>query len=34
MRAEEAPGNYLITADIQSNGMDFRHWAEALVIVE
>jgi glyoxylase-like metal-dependent hydrolase (beta-lactamase superfamily II) len=29
-----APGNYLITADIRSDGMEFRRWTEALVTVE
>ena len=29
-----ASGNYLITADIHSEGMDFRDWIEALVTVE
>jgi glyoxylase-like metal-dependent hydrolase (beta-lactamase superfamily II) len=32
--AESQPGNYLITADIQSKGMDFREWIEALVTIE
>ena len=28
------PGQYLITADIHSEGMDFLDWVEALVTVE
>ena len=28
------PGNRLVTADVKSDGMDFRHWIEALVTVE
>jgi glyoxylase-like metal-dependent hydrolase (beta-lactamase superfamily II) len=27
-------GNVLVTADVKSDGMDFRHWVEALVTVE
>ena len=27
-------GEYLITADVESDGLAFRRWAEALVIVE
>lgn len=29
-----APGNYLITSDIRTNGMEFGEWAESLVTVE
>jgi glyoxylase-like metal-dependent hydrolase (beta-lactamase superfamily II) len=27
-------GNRLVTADVKSDGMDFRHWVEALITVE
>jgi hypothetical protein len=27
-------GNHLVTADIRSDGMEFREWAEALITVE
>ena len=30
----EKPGNYLITADVRSDGMEFGDWIEALVTVE
>lgn len=34
VRSDGAPGNYLVTADVRSDGMDFRQWVEALVTVE
>jgi glyoxylase-like metal-dependent hydrolase (beta-lactamase superfamily II) len=34
VRAGAAPGNYLVTADVASDDMEFRHWTEALVTVE
>jgi hypothetical protein len=34
VRADGDPGRYLVTADVRSDGMDFRRWIEALVEVE
>jgi glyoxylase-like metal-dependent hydrolase (beta-lactamase superfamily II) len=34
IEAGRKPGNYLITADIASEGMEFRDWIEALITVE
>ncbi|MCH7729291.1 MAG: MBL fold metallo-hydrolase, partial [Planctomycetes bacterium] len=34
VQASGKPGNYLVTADIQSSGMEFRDWIEALITVE
>jgi len=34
VQAEDAAGNFLITAGVVSDGMEFRHWAEALVTVK
>ena len=33
-RADGPAGNYLVTADVKSEGMEFRSWVEALVSVE
>jgi len=34
VKAPSEAGNTLVTADVKSAGMDFRHWIEALVTVE
>ncbi len=34
IRAPKSPRNALVTADVTSQGMDFRHWVEALVTVK
>lgn len=34
VRVAAAPGNYVITADVSSDGMEFRDWIESLVTVE
>ena len=34
VRAMRDPGNYIVTADVQSDGMEFREWVEALIKVE
>ncbi len=34
VRADGDAGNTLVTADIRSDGMDFRQWVEALVTIE
>ena len=34
IRAPGKAGNALVTADVKSDGMDFRHWIEALVTVQ
>jgi hypothetical protein len=34
IQAEDRPGNHLVTADVRSDGMDFRDWIEALITIE
>ena len=34
VKAGGDPGNTLVTADVRTEGMDFREWVEALVTVE
>ena len=34
VRADGGVGNYLVTADVRTEGMEFREWVEALVTVE
>ena len=34
VRAPSKRGTYLVTADVQSTGMHFRDWVEALIVVE
>ena len=34
IKVPRKPGNRLVTADVKSEGMDFRHWVEALITVE
>ena len=34
IQAENKPGNYIVTADVQSEGMDFRDWIEALITIK
>jgi len=33
IEAGDKPGNYLVTADVRSGGMDFRRWSEALITI-
>ena len=34
VQVDSEPGNYVITSDIHSGGMEFREWVEALVTVK
>ncbi len=34
LRSDGKPGNYIVTADVRSDGMEFRDWVEALVTVK
>ena len=34
VHVDSEPGNYIVTADVTSEGMEFREWVEALVTVK